>query len=171
MALDQIANAETNLQWRTKINALIDYVESNVVSELPASPDSSIIYYLDTAATVYPKGLYKHDGTGWVCVQQLSAIALANWTTDAVSLTLVPGVLYTVTATGEPASFAVTLETNGEATILKTGAFAIPEPTTGSYLTENGLSAFSDDANDVQFIIQKTGSSIIYSSASLIAIT
>lgn len=212
------SNLQSNLTWRTIIDAAIDKVNSmdSIVTELqsnvgdyesditqinstlatiqsdlgtaesdivalennqiivgtslPGSPTQGRIYILTTAATVYPKGVYIYDGTGWVCVQQYSDIALANWTSAAVSLTLVPGVLYTVTATAAPASLAIGLETSGEVTIIKTGAYALPEPTVGKYLTENGLDALANTLDDVQIIVEKTGSTIIYSAASVISL-
>lgn len=142
------------------------------VDTLPATPETGFTYFLTTAATVYPIGTFVHDGTGWVCVQQLSAIALANWTVgSAVSLTLCPGVTYTVTASGAPASLAIALTTIGSAMIIKTGAYAIPEPSSGKKLTSIGLDALAVTATDIQIIIEKIGSTIVYSAADLITLS
>ena len=140
------------------------------VASLPGTPVDGFEYFLTTAATVYPAGRYIYDGSGWICTTQAENIALSNWTATALSLTLVPGVTYTVEATAAPTSFAVDLETIGTAMIIKTGAFAVPDPTTGSKLTDTGLDALAETTNDVQIIIEKIGSSIIYSAAEIIAI-
>jgi hypothetical protein len=141
-----------------------------IVTTLPASPVANCLYRLTTASTVYPPGLYMHDGAGWICCRQTQSIALTDWGSTAISLTLVPGVVYTVTATAEPTLIAIDLTTVGECIILKTGAFAIPEPTAGYKLTENGLDALSETTHNVQIIVQKTESAITYSSASVISL-
>jgi hypothetical protein len=174
--IHELSDATTSLGRYAAIDAITESAAPkilwpyHIVSELPASPVEGMIYHLTTAATVYPEGLYQHNGTGWKCVAQHSDIALTAWADTAISLTLVAGVTYTVTATAEPTSLAIDLLTSGEAMIIKTGAFAIPEPTSGSKLTATGLDALADTVNDVQIIIEKNGTGIISSAAEIVAL-
>jgi hypothetical protein len=75
-----------------------------------------------------------------------------------------------VTATAAPSSLAIDLLTAGSCTILKTGAYSLPAPTIGSKLTTSGIDARTATTNKVQIIVEKIGSSIIYSMAEVIAL-
>lgn len=118
-----------------------------------------------------PPGLYKHDGTGWACIDCTSPYALGNLGA-APTLAAIPGVRYTATQdqniTTAP---AITFSRPGIICITKTGAFTvIGKPTmAGRTSKELMTDAWTPSAGALSvWVIQDDGTYLISSASTAV---
>lgn len=143
----------------------------HIVATLPASPVAGFIYYLTTATGSYPTGQYLHDGTGWVCVVQTSAISLPDWAGVNTATEIISGVEYTVTVTAANDQLNnLTLNTSGIVQIVITNAstFVIIDPSSGYKTSATGLYDLSTAS--VRLSITRTGAEYEYASTPRVAL-
>ena len=102
------------------------------VTALPVSPSTEYVYLLtamDAVALAAP-GFYAYDGSGWLCFGYSSPYDLGNLTGN-LSQTLIPGLAYEGTVTGNITAWAVTMSRSGLAGVTLTNAtgYTVAQPT------------------------------------------